>query len=278
MRREAFIPWSGVFAFLTFADHLGRIASICVTCFTVTFHFIRECIMWTIWIHITSTVVYLTAICEHKAYTLWSWYPQPEISYRCKLRWEMNPYLCIPSCTYIPRHWSTIRVNRLNSYHIHHSSLDNYLQRTKANAFHTIGSRWSSIPVQDTPVPESVSVYPVLQVQTTALLSLACEQFAFGSHPPLLTWQASEKKDVTDLYSCRPCIVATDWGYPCRWRSNPCRWICILSCKCISQHYSVSHENRLRLHHIHRSWPGMCLNTKLERHNAIWWSYRCSWR
>ena len=43
------------------------------------------------------------------------------------------------------------------------------------------------LPMQATCVPSALFVYPVLHVQSTALLPVSCEQVAFESHSPLLT-------------------------------------------------------------------------------------------
>ena len=88
-------------------------------------------------------------------------------------------------------------VNRLNFHHIRHSLLDSYLQAMKesqsvcSRTVRNVDRRRSVSPVHVSAAPAFVLVYPVLQVQTTALLFLSCEQFAFTSHPPLFTSHAS---------------------------------------------------------------------------------------
>ena len=73
-----------------------------------------------------------------------------------------------------------------------HESIEN-----KSNTFCTMGSvdRISMcVPVQVALELEPVLVYPVLQLQTTALLVGSCEQIALVSQPPFATWQVSTTK------------------------------------------------------------------------------------
>ena len=73
-----------------------------------------------------------------------------------------------------------------------HVSIEN-----KSNTFCTLGSANQismCVPVQVTFGAEPVLVYPVLQLQTTALLVGSCEQIALVSQPPFATWQVSTTK------------------------------------------------------------------------------------
>ena len=97
-------------------------------------HRIRRCIMRTLSVGITATIVYRTTICRQVTASraiIWAirfiW-----TSYPCKSHWKLSQCWCILFCNCKQLHSSMHRANRLHDNRNHHCSHDNCLQKSQS--------------------------------------------------------------------------------------------------------------------------------------------------
>lgn len=190
----------------TCASDIRWCTSVGITCFACTNDCIWSLIVWTDSIGITSTIFHLTSI-----YWVWNdqvmWYcfsrehSLIRIFYLYKR--QLNQHRCrhIQSCKCTKQHWFSDHVNRWHSGHIHHFSLRKHLSKNEWWVSWT--STWRNVPVQTTLGSGAVLVYPILQVQTTALVTFSWLHSALLSHPPFLTRHESDAWNVMLLLSHR---------------------------------------------------------------------------
>ena len=175
---------------LTGAADVRCWTSIGVSSFTSTCDGIRCLIVWTDRIRVAFTISNIATI--WKSVRNSDRVVETNFCYLCRSLWRRRPHWRIRPCICKQLHCLKDHESRGRDCHSHHCSLCMCLHR-KASENHTLNwLSWTTLlPVQMTPVPSPVLLYPILHVHTTPLFDDSCEQSAFTSQRPLFTWQLS---------------------------------------------------------------------------------------
>ena len=147
----------------------------------------------------------------------WRAASRERVSYRCKRPVYHLRCLCILFCMCRSQHCRFRHGNSRHWYHIHRCWPDMNLCRCSTDDSRVLW--WFlSLPVHVTLGAEAVLVYPVLQVQTTALLDPSWEQIEFPSHPPFCTWQVSATNiNIAKVTFCCSSAVRSQLTHLYRW-------------------------------------------------------------